>query len=127
VPLRDSSGELLGAVIVCRDITKVKEEEFFRARPEPRSGVIAADAPLSDVLTNLVLLMEAQAEGLRCSVLLLSRDGEHPPWSSAESPEAYVKAVDACRLDRVVVPAAQQCLTRRAVIVTDVYNRSALG
>ena len=28
-PLRDSNGELLGGVIVCRDITQIKEEEFF--------------------------------------------------------------------------------------------------
>src|SRR5438045_2950000 len=30
-PLRDSRGEPLGGVIVCRDITRAKEEEFFRA------------------------------------------------------------------------------------------------
>jgi len=27
----NSRGELLGGVIVCRDITQIKEEEFFRA------------------------------------------------------------------------------------------------
>src|SRR5262249_4311152 len=30
-PLRGANGEMLGGVIVCRDITQVKEEEFFRA------------------------------------------------------------------------------------------------
>ncbi len=57
--------------------------------------MIAADAPLSEVLTSLVLLMEGQAEGLRCSILLLNRDGKHVRHGAAPNlPEAYVKAVD---------------------------------
>jgi len=76
-PLRDSNGELLGGVIVCRDITEVKEEEVFRAGQSRVLEMIAADAPLADVLTSLVILMEGQAEGLRCSILLLNRDGKH--------------------------------------------------
>ena len=76
-PLRDSNGELLGGVIVCPDITEVKEEEVFRAGQSRVLEMIAADAPLADVLTSLVILMEGQAEGLRCSILLLNRDGKH--------------------------------------------------
>jgi PAS domain S-box-containing protein len=76
-PLRDLNGELLGGVIVCRDITPIKEEEFFRAGQSRVLEMIASDAPLADVLTSLVLLMEGQAEGLRCSILLLNRDGKH--------------------------------------------------
>jgi len=55
-PLRDSNGELLGGVIVCRDITQIKEEEFFRAGQSRVLEMIAADAPLADVLTSLVLV-----------------------------------------------------------------------
>src|SRR4029077_17481576 len=73
-PLRDSNGELLGGVIVCRVIPKSKEEQFFCAAQRRVLEMIAADAPLADVLTSLVLLMEGQAEGLRCSILLLNRD-----------------------------------------------------
>src|SRR5947207_15601439 len=91
-PLRDSNGELLGGVIVCRDITEIKEEEFFRAGQSRVLEMIAADAPLADVLTNLVLLMEGQAEGLRCSILLLNRDGKHVRQAAAPNvPEAYAK------------------------------------
>jgi len=94
-PLRDSNGELLGGVVVCRDITQIKEEEFFRAGQSRVLEMIAADAPLPDVLTSLVLLMEGQADGLRCSILLLNRDGKHVRHGAAPNlPEAYVKAVD---------------------------------
>ena len=74
--MRGPNQELLGGVVVCRDITQSKEEEFFRAGQSRVLEMIAADAPLADILTSLVLLMEGQAEGLRCSILLLNRDGK---------------------------------------------------
>ena len=52
-PLRGANGDVLGGVIVCRDITQVKEEEFFRAGQSGVLEMIAADAPLADVLTSL--------------------------------------------------------------------------
>ncbi len=33
-----SNGELLGGVIVCRDITEIKKEEILPVRSKPRSG-----------------------------------------------------------------------------------------
>jgi len=122
-PLRDSNGELLGGVIVCRDITEVKEEEFFRAGQSGVLEMIAADAPLADVLTSLVLLMEGQAEGLRCSILLLNRDGKHVRHGAAPNlPEAYVKAVNGAAIG----PRNGSCGTAmyilRPVVVTDVMT-----
>src|SRR6266481_3483157 len=52
-PLRGADGDLLGGVVVCRDITQIKEEEFFRAGQSRVLEMIAADAPLADVLTSL--------------------------------------------------------------------------
>ena len=93
-PLRGADGDLLGGVIVCRDITEIKEEEFFRAG-QSRVLEIASDASLSEVLKSLVLLMEEQAEGLRCSILLLNRDGKHVRHGAAPHlPKAYMEAVD---------------------------------
>jgi PAS domain S-box-containing protein len=122
-PLRDSKGDLLGGVIVCRDITQVKEEEFFRAGQSRVLEMIAADRPLPDVLTELVLLMEAQAEGLRCSILLLDRDGKHVRHGAAPHlPEAYVKAVDGAAIGPRNGSCGTAMFTRRPVIVTDVMT-----
>jgi PAS domain S-box len=122
-PLRDSKGELLGGVIVCRDITEVKEEEFFRAGQSRVLEMIAADAPLADVLTRLVLLMEGQAEGLRCSILLLNRDGKHVRHGAAPNlPEAYVKAVDGAPIGPRNGSCGTAMYTRRPVVVTDVMT-----
>src|SRR5438552_2774042 len=122
-PLRGANGELLGGVIVCRDITQIKEEEFFRAGQSRVLEMIAADAPLADVLTSLVLLMEGQAEGLRCSILLLNRDGKHVRHGAAPNlPEAYVKAVDGAPIGPRNGSCGTAMYTRRPVVVTDVMT-----
>src|SRR5438094_2321233 len=122
-PLRDSNGELLGGVIVCRDITRFKEEEFFRAGESRVLEMIASDAPLADVLTSLVLLMEVQAEGLRCSILLLNRDGRHVRHGAAPNlPQAYVKAVNGAAIGPRNGSCGTAMYTRRSIVVADVMT-----
>jgi PAS domain S-box-containing protein len=122
-PLRGSNGDVLGGVIVCRDITQIKEEEFFRAGQSRVLEMIAADAPLADVLTSLVLLMEGQAEGLRCSILLLNRDGIHVRHGAAPNlPEAYVKAVNGAPIGPRNGSCGTAMYTRRPVVVIDVVK-----
>ena len=122
-PLRDPGGKLLGGVIVCRDITQVKEEELFRAGQSRVLEMIAADASLTDVLTNLVLLMEEQAEGLRCSILLLDRDGKRVRHGAAPHlPEVYVKEVNGAAIGPRNGSCGTAMYTRRPVVVTDVLT-----
>jgi PAS domain S-box-containing protein len=122
-PLRGANGDVLGGVIVCRDITQVKEEEFFRAGQSGVLEMIAADAPLADVLTSLVLLMEGQAEGLRCSILLLNRDGKHVRHGAAPNlPETYVKAVNGAPIGPRNGSCGTAMYTRKPVVVTDVMT-----
>jgi signal transduction histidine kinase len=114
---------LLGGVIVCRDITQSKDEEFFRHGQSRVLEMIAADAPLAEVLTNLVLLMEAQAEGLRCSILLLHRDGKSVRHGAAPHlPEAYTKEVDGAPIGPRNGSCGTAMYTRRPVVVTDVMT-----
>jgi len=122
-PLRAPNGDSLGGVIVCRDITAIKEEEFFRAGQSSVLEMIAADKPLSEVLTSLVLLMERQAEGLRCSILLLNRDGKHVRHGAAPNlPETYVKAVDGAPIGPRNGSCGTAMYRRQRVVVTDVMT-----
>jgi PAS domain S-box-containing protein len=122
-PLRAANGEVMGGVIVCRDITEAKEEEFFRAGQSRVLELIATDALLSEILTNLVVLMEGQAEGLRCSILLLSRDGIHVRHGAAPNlPDVYVKAVDGSPIGPRAGSCGTAMYTRRPVVVTDVLT-----
>ena len=122
-PLSDADGRLLGGMMVCRDISEIKEEEFFRAGQSRVLEMIAADKPLTDVLTSLVLLMEGQAEGLRCSILLLNRDGKHVRHGAAPNlPETYIKAVDGALIGPRNGSCGTAMYTRRPVVVTDVMT-----
>jgi PAS domain S-box-containing protein len=85
--------------------------------------MIATSAPLADILTRIVLLMEAQADGLRCSILLLSNDGKRVRHSAAPSlPEAYVKAVDGLLIGPRVGSCGTAMYLKRPVVVTDVLT-----
>jgi PAS domain S-box-containing protein len=122
-PLRGTDGELVGGVTVCQDITQIKEEEFFRAGQSHVLEMIAADAPLPEVLKSLVLLMEGQAEGLRCSILLLGRDGKRVHHGAAPNlPEAYVKAVNGAAIGPRNGSCGTAMYLKRPVVVQDVMT-----
>ena len=71
-----------------------KQEEFRRGQSKILQR-LAANAPLSEILERLVLLIEAQSPGMLCSVLLLSEDGDHVRHGAAPSlPKEYVEAID---------------------------------
>src|SRR5262245_16446738 len=72
-----------------------KKEEEFRLGQSRILQRLAANAPLSEILSRLVLLIESQSPDMLCSVLLLSEDGEHMRHGAAPSlPKEYVAAID---------------------------------
>ena len=85
--------------------------------------MIAAKAPLSEILTNLVLLIEAQSPDMRCSVLLLSADGDHIEHGAAPSlaPE-YVKAVNGAPIGPKNGSCGTAMYRGKPVIVTDIFT-----
>ena len=100
-----------------------KKEEDFRLGQSQVLQRIGANAPLSEVLKRLVLLIEAQSPDMLCSVLLLSDDGDHVRHGAAPSlPEAYVKAVDG----GCIGPKNGSCGTAmyrgEPVFVTDIFT-----
>src|SRR5437763_7091819 len=99
-----------------------KEEPFYAGQGRILE-MIAASAPLADILTRIVLLMEAQSDGLRCSILLLSNDGKHVRHGAAPNlPEAYVKAVDGLPIGPWVGSCGTSMYLRKPVIATDVMT-----
>jgi PAS domain S-box-containing protein len=122
-PLKDAGGDSFGGVIVCRDVTANKNEASFRAGQSRILEMIAANAPLGDILNSLVLLIEAQSPEMLCSVLLLSSDGNHIRHGAAPSlPAQYVKAIDG----EPIGPKNGSCGTAmyrgQPVIVADIFT-----
>ncbi|HKA19022.1 MAG TPA: PAS domain S-box protein [Blastocatellia bacterium] len=77
------------------DITERKQEESLKVGQSQILEMIAAAAPLPDILRGLVLLIEAQAPGMLCSILLLDLDGIHIRQGASPSlPDGFSAAVD---------------------------------
>jgi C4-dicarboxylate-specific signal transduction histidine kinase len=114
------SFEFVGAVM---DITESKRAEALREGESRILEMIARDAPLEEILENLVRVVEAQFAGLLCSVLLLDEDGQHARHGAAPSlPQPYTKAIDGLSIG----PKAGSCGTamyrREPVVVTDILE-----
>ena len=86
-------------------------------------GMIAANAPLSEILKRLVLLIEKQSPGMLCSVLLLSEDGDHVKHGAAPSlPDDYVKAVDGAPIWPKYGSCGTAMYRGEPVVVTDIFE-----
>jgi len=99
-----------------------KEEPFYAGQTRVLE-MVAANAPLPEILTNLVLLMEAQAEGMLCSILVLTADGMRVRHGAAPSlPEAYVKAVNGAPIGPRNGSCGTAMYLKRPVVVTNVMT-----
>ncbi|HEX2272177.1 MAG TPA: GAF domain-containing protein [Pyrinomonadaceae bacterium] len=71
------------------------DSEKFLAEQEEVRQMIAAGAPLIEILSKLVLMIESQTPDMLGSILLLSDDGNHVRHAVAPSlPESYIKVID---------------------------------
>ena len=115
----DDDPVLLRGLMV--DITERKHEEYLRDGQSQVLEMIAAADPLDEVLRNLVLLIESQAPGMICSVLLLDDDGAHIRHGSAPSlPEPYVQAIDGISIGASAGSCGTAMYLGREVVVTDI-------
>lgn len=93
----------------------------FAAEQKRIDSMIAADAPLRDVLSELVLMIEAQSPEMLCSILLLSDDGNHVRHAVAPSlPENYIKVIDGSPIGPKHGSCGTAMFRGKPVIVTDI-------
>ena len=93
----------------------------FKAEQQRIEGMIAARAPILDILSNLVLMIEAQSPDMLCSVLLLTFDGDHVKHAVAPSlPKDYVKFVDGSPIGPKHGTCGTAMWRGKPVIVTDI-------
>ena len=120
-PLETEQGALVSAAV--RDVTDRERGEALRNGERRVLEMIARDAPLEETLEKLVRTMEAQFDGLLCSVLLLHEDGQHVRRGAAPTlPKPYNDAIDGL----CIGPKAGSCGTamyrREPVVVTDILE-----
>ena len=98
-----------------------QHEEQFRAEQKRIQQMIASDAPLSEILSKLVLMIEGQSPDMICSILLLSSDGNHVRHAVAPSlPENYVKVIDGSPIGPKHGSCGTAMFRGQPVIVTDI-------
>jgi GAF domain-containing protein len=100
-----------------------EDDEHFRAAQERIKEKIAANAPLKEILSELLLMIESQSPEMIGSILLISDDGNHIKHAVAPSlPENYVKVIDG----NPIGPKHGSCGTAmfrgKPVIVSDIFT-----
>jgi GAF domain-containing protein len=85
--------------------------------------MIAAKAPLPEILSTLVCMIEVQSPGMLCSVLLLSADGNHVEHGVAPNlPADYVKAIDGSPIGPNHGSCGTAMYRGERVVVTDILT-----
>jgi len=101
--------------------TAGEDNEPFRLEQLRIKKMIAANAPLSEILSHLVLMIEAQSPEMICSILLLSDDGNHVRHAVAPSlPENYVKVIDGSPIGPKHGSCGTAMFRGKPVIVSDI-------
>ena len=121
IPVRTSEGEIFGLVGIAHDVTKSKQADDLRDGQSRILEMIATSAPLREILDALILLIESQISGVRGSIMLLDKSGEHLVAGAApHMPEDYVKAVNGVRIGPNVGSCGTAAYLRKTVIVADI-------
>jgi signal transduction histidine kinase len=120
-PIVGAQGAVVQLLAISRDITERRREEAFRAAQHHVLEMIATGRSLPEVLDNVVRMVESQAEGMFCTVLLLDEDATTVRHGAAPSlPKAYLDGIDGLSIG----PRAGSCGTAmyrgERVIVTDI-------
>ncbi len=123
VPLRNDRNEVIGLVGIARDITARRLASALQAGQIKILEQIVADAPLEDVLDQVVLLTESQSTGLFCSLLLLDADGATLRRGAAPSvSEPFLGAAKGIRVGPYNASCGAAAHRREMVVVSDILS-----
>jgi len=81
--------------------------------------LVAGDAPLGEILTMLMRLIESQGSGLLCSVLLLE-NGRLWHGAAPSLPESFIRAIDGFFIGPSVGSCGTAAFTGKSVVVSDI-------
>jgi GAF domain-containing protein len=102
---------------------KAQQQEKSRALVEGQSRILAlidADKPLAETLAAICRLIEAQSDGLLCSVLLLDEEGQHLLHGAAPSlPAEYCEAVNGISIGQGIGSCGTAAFTGQPCLVED--------
>src|SRR5271170_3909999 len=81
------------------------------------------DAPLNEVLASVTRLIEAQSDGMLCSIFLVGKDGLHLQYRAAPRlPESYRAATDGMAIGPEDGSCGTAVYRRQPVFVADILT-----
>ena len=117
----DAAGIEHSVAGISRDVSGLFQEEAVHAGQRQVLEMIATGAPLDEVLTLLVHVVEDQCDGSVCSVVLLDTDGVHVRVGAAPSlPDEYSERIDGKPLGPRVGSSGTMMQVGQPVIDTDI-------
>jgi len=120
-PIVDASGRIIGVSAISRDISARKRSEALAEGQAQLLRLIAAGAPLTEVLDRLARFVEEQSGEALTSILLLDRDGLHLRHGASPSlPAAYNDAIDGIAIGPDVGSCGTAAYKRESVMVSDI-------
>jgi PAS domain S-box-containing protein len=122
-PILDEAQRVSGACGILVDITEQVRATDFLNRQTLVFEKIVMQAPLDEMLAEIIALMEGQLPGVICSILLLEPDGLHLRVAAAPSlPPAYNAAIDGVAIGPSVGSCGTAAYRREPVFVDDIAN-----
>lgn len=123
VPMRDSSGRIIGIAGISRDITERKRQDMLRRGHAALLEMIVNGQPLEMILSSLVLLVESMLEGVHGSVLLFDPGNGSLKHGAAPSlPESYIRMIDGLEMGPAMGSCGTAAWRRETVIVCDTFS-----
>ena len=121
--VRDGKGRPIHTVAIVQDITQLKRAEALRTEQTKILEMIPTSAAIEEILSRLALLIESQADGVLCSVILLEEDGVHIRNGASPSlPESYTKFIDGVAIGPRVGSCGAAMYLGKSVIVSDILK-----
>ncbi|MGH8761079.1 MAG: GAF domain-containing protein [Burkholderiales bacterium] len=84
--------------------------------------LIFAGAPLSEVLTIIARLVEAQGKGMLCTIFLLDKDGRHVRCATAPSLPGFIARIGSIPVGPKHASCGTAIYRREPVYVTDIVS-----
>ncbi len=113
-----------GVVITARDVTETVEAERAQANLARVLELIANEAPVDDVLTEVANWVERELPDTRCTILLTEAGVPHRVLRDAASPtmpDAYRAGVDGMSIGELASPCAVAVGESTPVLVADIF------
>jgi PAS domain S-box-containing protein len=125
-PIRDADGNIIGVVMVFRDITERRHAEMLLQLQRDTLEMLVQGTPLKEVLKDLALAMEKQSQyKVRTAIHLLDASGTRFGLAVAPGlPESYCEATEGMEIATRTGPCCVAALTGERVTVDDVSLHS---